>query len=186
MEQTPNFEAPIPGQSLTSEPKLYPWETPPEIDKVSDAIAFYIRRISSPEVVDDLFMALEEGFPLNILVKSMLTTGVMEGMHTVDVSLVIAPVIHEYILGIATLDGVNDKERPMTKAQMLEKKENARLASAIERSLEKAKDQDEGSDLLEEALSFVQNVEKEPEEEPVEEESMPEEQPKGLMSRREV
>ena len=86
MEQTPNFEAPIPGQSLTSEPKLYPWETPPEIDKVSDAIAFYIRRISSPEVVDDLFMALEEGFPLNILVKSMLTTGVMEGMHTVDVS----------------------------------------------------------------------------------------------------
>jgi len=39
---------------------------------------------------------------------------------------------------------------------------------------------------LEEALSFVQNVEKEPEEEPIEEESMPEEQPKGLMSRREV
>ena len=94
--------------------------------------------------------------------------------------------IHEYILGIATLDGVNVNERPMTKAQMLEKKENARLASAIERSLEKAKGQDEGSDLLEEALSFVQNVEKEPEEEPVEEESMPEEQPKGLMSRREV
>ena len=90
--------------------------------QVSDAIAFYIRRISSPEVVDDLFMALEEGFPLNILVKSMLTTGVMEGMHTVDVSLVIAPVIHEYILGIATLDGVNVNERPMTKAQMLEKK----------------------------------------------------------------
>ena len=182
----PTFDAPIPGQSLTSEPKLYPWESPPQIDKAEDAFDFYVNTLKKPETMDDIFIALREGFPLNILVKSLLSVGVMEGLHSIDVSLIIAPVIHEYILGIATLDGVNVNERPMTKAQMLEKKENARLASAIERSLEKAKDQDEGSDLLEEALSFVQNVEKEPEEEPVEEESMPEEQPKGLMSRREV
>ena len=49
--------------------------------------------------MDDLFIALDEGFPLNILVKSLLTTGVMEGMHSVDVSMIVAPVLHEYILG---------------------------------------------------------------------------------------
>ena len=94
IEQTARFEAPVPGQSLTSEPKLYPWETPPELDKIGDVISFYIERLSSQDVMDDLFIALEEGFPLNILVKSMLSTGVMEGMHTVDVSMVVAPVLH--------------------------------------------------------------------------------------------
>ena len=40
MEQTPNFEAPIPGQSLTGEPRQYPWESPPQIDKPEDAFDF--------------------------------------------------------------------------------------------------------------------------------------------------
>ena len=97
------FEAPIPGQSLTSEPKLYPWETPPELDKVGDVVGFYIDKTVITEVMDDLFIALDEGFPLNILVKSILTTGVMEGMHTIDVSMIVAPVLHEYILGAAKI-----------------------------------------------------------------------------------
>jgi len=98
------FEAPIPGQSLTGEPRQYPWESPPELDKVEDVIKFYIDKLSSQEVMDDLFIALDEGFPLNILVKSILTTGVMEGIHSIDVSMIIAPVLHEYILGAVKKD----------------------------------------------------------------------------------
>ena len=180
------FEAPIPGQSLTGEPRQYPWESPPELDKVEDVIKFYIDKLSSQEVMDDLFIALDEGFPLNILVKSILTTGVMEGMHPIDVSMIIASVLHEYILGAAKIQGVKVKERPTTKDEELSAKEKATLAASIERGLEKSPKEDMGREILEEALSFVQGGAEEPEQEdmPMEEEAMPEEKPMGLMSRR--
>ena len=187
MEQTARFEAPIPGQSLTSEPKLYPWETAPEIDKVGEVISFYINKLSSQETMDDLFIALDEGFPLNILVKSILTTGVMEGVHTIDVSMVVAPVLHEYILGAARIQGVKVKERPVTKDAQLSDKEKRALASTVERSLEMSPDEDMGKALLEEALEFVQSDTPETEQpvpEQAMEEPMPEEKPMGLMSRR--
>ena len=180
------FEAPIPGQSLTGEPRQYPWESPPELDKVEDVIKFYIDKLSSQEVMDDLFIALDEGFPLNILVKSILTTGVMEGVHSIDVSMIVAPVLHEYILGAAKIQGVKVKERPTTKDEELSAKEKATLAASIERGLEKSPKEDMGREILEEALSFVQGGAEEPEQEdmPMEEEAMPEEKPMGLMSRR--
>ena len=186
IQQTARFEAPIPGQSLTSEPKLYPWETPPELDKVGDVVSFYIDKLSSQDVMDDLFIALDEGFPLNILVKSILTAGVMEGMHTIDVSLVVAPVLHEYILGAAKIQKIKVKEFPETKDEQIDAKEKRALAATIERSLEKSPQEDTGKALLEEALSFVQ------EDAPMTQEGMPEEtveespeeKPMGLMSRR--
>ena len=180
------FEAPIPGQSLTGEPRQYPWESPPELDKVEDVIKFYIDKLSSQEVMDDLFIALDEGFPLNILVKSILTTGVMEGVHSIDISMIVAPVLHEYILGAAKIQGVKVKERPTTKDEELSAKEKATLAASIERGLEKSPKEDMGREILEEALSFVQGGAEEPEQEemPMEEEAMPEEKPMGLMSRR--
>ena len=180
------FEAPIPGQSLTGEPRQYPWESPPELDKVEDVIKFYIDKLSSQEVMDDLFIALDEGFPLNILVKSILTTGVMEGVHSIDISMIVAPVLHEYILGAAKIQGVKVKERPTTKDEELSAKEKATLAASIERGLEKSPKEDMGREVLEEALSFVQGGAEEPEQEemPIEEEEMPEEKPMGLMSRR--
>ncbi len=73
IEQPPNFEAPIPGQSLTGEPKGYSWENPPQMDKVEDIIKFYVRNMSEQEVIDDIFIALDEGFPLNILVRGCIT-----------------------------------------------------------------------------------------------------------------
>tara|TARA_R100000329_G_scaffold79680_1_gene68229 strand:+ start:268 stop:837 length:570 start_codon:yes stop_codon:yes gene_type:complete len=186
IEQTARFEAPIPGQSLTSEPKLYPWETPPELDKVGDVIKFYVDKLSSQDVMDDMFIALEEGFPLNILVKSILTTGVMEGMHSIDVSLVVAPVLHEYILGAAKIQDIKVKEFPETKDEQIDAKEKRALAATIERSLEKSPQEDTGKALLEEALSFVQEDAPMAEEGMPEEaeEEMPEERPMGLMSRR--
>ena len=192
IEQPPNFEAPIPGQSLTGEPKGYSWENPPQMDKVEDVINFYVRSMSEQEVIDDIFIALDEGFPLNILVKSILTTGVMEGMHSIDASLVVAPVLHEYIHGVAVAEGIKVKERPLSKDEELDKKEKAALASTVERSLEQSPKADAGRELLEDALEFVQGDMAEPTPEDAEieedmimdEEPVEEEAPRGLMARR--
>ena len=60
------------------------------------------------------------------------------------------------------------------------------MAASIERGLEKSPKEDRGREILEEALSFVQgDMDMEEQEEmPTEEETMPEEKPMGLMSRR--
>ena len=191
IEQTPNFEAPIPGQSLTGEPKSLPFENPPQLDKVEDVIKFYISNMSQQETMDDIFIALEEGFPLNILVKSILSTGVMEGMHSIDTSLIVAPVVHEYIHGAAVSEGIKVKERPITRDEELDQKEKASLASTVERSLEKSPKADAGRELLEDALEFVQGGMAEPtadgdidEETVMEEEPIEEGTPMGLMARR--
>ena len=50
MKDMPTFDAPIPGQSLTTPPKLYPWENPPLIDKPEDALTFYINNMKSLQI----------------------------------------------------------------------------------------------------------------------------------------
>ena len=44
--KTPAFDAPIPGQSLTSAPKNRPWRNPPQLAKVEDAMEYYLPRLS--------------------------------------------------------------------------------------------------------------------------------------------
>ena len=188
MQEVNTFTAPIAGQSLTTEPKGYAWERPPEMNEVSDVMNFYITRLGDQRVMDDVFTALDNGFPLSTMVDSILGVGVMEGMHTVDVSMVVAPVLHEYILGAAKIQKIKVKEFPETKDSQIDAKEKRALAATVERSLEKSPKEDTGKALLEEALSFVQ------EDAPMAEggamdapeEVASEEKPMGLMSRRDT
>ena len=39
------FNAPIPGQSLTSEPKNYAWERPPQYDLPEEALMFHLEKL---------------------------------------------------------------------------------------------------------------------------------------------
>lgn len=111
------FQAPIPGQSLTATPKNYPWERPPEIVEPDKAIKFHIERLADEERMDNLLNTLEFGFAdIKTVTKTLLRSAVSQGIHTVDVSLLIAPVIHEYIkqtadvVGIEYKDGITDKD----------------------------------------------------------------------------
>ncbi len=91
------FNGPIPGQSLTSEPKGLPFERPPEIVDPIEALDMHIENMSSPEAIEDALFFLEMGTDLVTLVEGILRSAVMEGLHSLDVSLIIAPVLHEHI-----------------------------------------------------------------------------------------
>jgi len=95
------FERPIPGQSLTTEPKNAPYERPPEIVDPIEAIDVHIDNLLKPGAMEDVLYFLEYGVDLVTLVQGILRSAVMEGMHSIDVSLIIAPVLHEYIKGFA-------------------------------------------------------------------------------------
>ena len=97
------FERPIPGQSLTAEPRSQAFERPPEITDPIEAIDAHIANLSKDGAMEDVLYFLEFGIDLVTLVQGILRSAVMEGIHSIDVSLIIAPVLHEYIKGFAEI-----------------------------------------------------------------------------------
>ena len=102
----PSFDAPIPGMSLTAELGGRPWQSPPQYTTVEQALEYYIPRLTADEVTDQLLDVLEMGVPVSTLANTMQLSGVMEGKHSVDVGVLIMPVIMEMISYIADTAGV--------------------------------------------------------------------------------
>lgn len=96
----PELDAPIPGMSLTHELGARPWQTPPEMTTVEDAIDYYIPRIGNPKTMGQVIGLLESGTPLTNIAETMTLVGTMEGKHTVDVAVLMNPIIVEYLKGI--------------------------------------------------------------------------------------
>ena len=104
------FERPIPGQSLTVEPKSQSYERPQEITDPIEAIDVHIDNLSKDGAMEDVLYFLEFGVDLVTLVQGVLRSAVMGGIHSIDVSLIIAPIIHEYIKGFAEVAGLEYDE----------------------------------------------------------------------------
>ena len=91
------FDRPPAGYSLTQEPKGAPFENPPEMSNPTEAARYHINRLSDPELIEDAMFFLEQGVDIVSLVQGILRGAVMQGQHSVDVSLIIAPILHEFI-----------------------------------------------------------------------------------------
>jgi len=103
-------DRPIPGQSLTAEPRSQAFERPPEITDPIEALDAHIDNLSGDGAMEDALYFLEFGVDLVTLVQGMLRGAVMEGIHSIDVSLIIAPVLHEHIKGFADAAGLEYDE----------------------------------------------------------------------------
>lgn len=96
--------APIPGMSLTSEPGNRPWENPPNLVSIEDAMEFYTKRIlGTPENYDQVLDILESGLPVRNVANILMKTSVMEGNHTIDVGILVLPVIEELLMAVADM-----------------------------------------------------------------------------------
>lgn len=110
------FEAPIPGESLTREPKNAAFERAPELSDPEDALIFHIDRLTDEEIMTAIFTMLESGVSIRQLTEGFLRMGVYKGIHSIDVSMLIGPAVHEYIktsadmLGIEYTEGFENKE----------------------------------------------------------------------------
>tara|TARA_R110000823_G_scaffold141442_1_gene271283 strand:- start:597 stop:1145 length:549 start_codon:yes stop_codon:yes gene_type:complete len=100
----------IPGQSLTAEPKNAPYENPPTYTTAEDAVFWHLDRLSSEDKLEALVDAMELGLDVVTLTEGLLRGAVLEGRHTVDISLIIAPVIHEFIKITAENVGIDFDE----------------------------------------------------------------------------
>tara|TARA_R100001460_G_scaffold44019_2_gene80472 strand:- start:94 stop:573 length:480 start_codon:yes stop_codon:yes gene_type:complete len=108
------LDGPIPGQSLTHELGARPWQQPAQYTTVEDALDYYIPRLDSDEVSEQLINVLEMGIPVTTIANTMQLGGVMEGKHSVDVGMLILPVLVELIMLIgdaAKVDYVSGLEK---------------------------------------------------------------------------
>ena len=192
--EEPNFGRPIPGNSLTThKPGDRPWERPPEMSTVEDTLRYYFKMLNNPDVIDDLMTLLDMGVPIRPIVQSIYTSGVMNGMHSLDVGLIIEDTMSEFLATVAKsydIDFTFTEEDPAnSKEAKNERRTTMMLQAAIERGEAQGED-DEGVQLLKQMAETIEAEEEATQEEetpmPVEEEQqeeMPMPEGAGLMSR---
>lgn len=95
-----NFDAPIPGQSLTGEPKAWSWERPPRFVKKEDAALFIWDKLHTQEQLERIIVLLDIGVSVQALTKTIIFGGFMEGMYTPDLAVLLFPVVERMIFSI--------------------------------------------------------------------------------------
>jgi len=90
-----SFDRPIPGQGMTSELGARPWEKPPQYTTVDEALSYYLPKLSDDEFAKNLVNVMEMGVPITSLANTIQMSSVMEGRHSVDVGILILPVLIE-------------------------------------------------------------------------------------------
>jgi hypothetical protein len=186
------FSAPIPGQSLTDTPKNYPWERPAEITDPREAIKFHLDGINRPEALDNIIEMLQLGIPVNALSKTALTTAQMEGIHSVDVSLIIRDVIKEEFISIAEEAGIDYITGDEPSKMDVKEKEEQQVLALLRKKIDEADEMDAGVEMMQQTADMMEEPEQEDietveAEEPMmmqeqEEQTMPQE-PRGLMAK---
>lgn len=127
------LDGPIPGQSLTAEPRNAPYERPPELTDPDDALMVHLDKLNDPEVMEGVTYLVQKGVDVRTITEGILRSAVMEGIHSLDVSLIVAPVIHDFIA--STLDMLKmDYEHGLVNKEAedsLRYKQNANLSKKV-------------------------------------------------------
>lgn len=154
MAKTPeiSFDAPIAGQSLTTELGNRPWQQPPRFTTVEQAIEYYIPRLTDEDAQDQLLDVLEMGVPVTTIANSLQIGGVMQGLHTVDVGMLVMPVIMEMIAFIADDAGI-EYSMGTEKRVDSDKISDSKIALALKKAKDKRGEPAEKEMSLEELVS---------------------------------
>lgn len=100
------LEAPIPGHGLTAPLGGRPWQQPPQFTTVEQAIEFYTPKIMDEKFGSQLLDVIELGVPLTVIANALQTSSVMEGKHTIDVGILVLPVLVELMITLAEANEV--------------------------------------------------------------------------------
>ena len=102
------FSAPIPGQSLTDSPGKWSWEQPPQFASLEEAADATMDRLFSNKNTKNVIMMLEAGVPVEGIARSVVFAGFQSGAYSIDVALLLTPMVTEAILTIGTVAEVEN------------------------------------------------------------------------------
>ena len=169
----PLLDAPISGQHMTSELGGRPWQQAPQYTTVDEAIEYYLDRMSSDEFTDQLVDVLEMDVPVTTLANTLQLGGVMDGKHTVDVGMLVMPLLMEMIMLVGDMadvkydSGMENPNKGKTRDTLMQS-----VKTKLQRKMEEKEAflfDDDGDE------EDIVDIEQEQEES---------EEPKGLMARR--
>jgi hypothetical protein len=103
-------DRPIPGQSLTTPSQSQPYERQPEVTNAIEALEYHMDRLNEPEAKEEAMDLLEMDIDIVTLTEGVLRKAVMDGIHSIDISVSIAPHLHEFIKGEADALGIEYDE----------------------------------------------------------------------------
>jgi len=106
MAEINDFDAPIPGQSLTDKPGNSAWEHPPQFTDTEEAAEYVWDKLTHPDYVKQLIAMLDAGIPVEALCRVIIFAGFTEGKWTPDVGFMLAEVVIKMIATIAIKAGV--------------------------------------------------------------------------------
>lgn len=149
-DNTASFVAPIPGQSLTAELGSRPWQNPPKYTTMDEALEYYLPRLALDENRNNFYNVLEAGIPVVMVANTMLTGGVMRGLHTIDVSVLLLPILTEFISLMADYDGI-EYEMGTEKKVDSDKIDPAMVQAVLRKYRDKKEEDIEDNDIEDEA-----------------------------------
>lgn len=96
----------VPGMSLTTEPGNRPWEQPPQFVTLDQVVAYYTEKLTTEQSVDVVLQAMEANVSLMSLARTLIKTGIMKGIHSVDVGFVALPILIELMKTIGDMNNM--------------------------------------------------------------------------------
>lgn len=185
---------PIPGESLTTEPGNVPWEQPPMYADPMDALEYHMERLADPEVTDNVIDMMDLGVPISILADTLLSSAIMDGIHSVDIKFLLKPVMAMQLKALAEVANIEYKETMQDyddKDEIARIKNQRRIAAklTVASKLNK-KSMDKGDMLQQDVAEMMQSQEGSQEEQAPEampQEEMTNEMPQqGLMAKEQM
>lgn len=169
------MQGPIPGNSLTDEPGAFAWEQPPMMNDPEQVLDHYMKGLTSEEIADNILDMLDIGMPISVVSATILDRGIMEGLHTVDMKLIVQPQIALVMKQMAEEAGIDYKETMKDYIDTEGLKKDAKLQRMAlklkKRVMDRAGKMDEG-DVLEQQVA-----------EDILEEQPENDKPQGLMAK---
>lgn len=101
------FDAPIPGMSMTAPPKGRPWRKPYQYSTIDEVVEMYTETMINPEFVRGITAPAEKNIPLASIADILITTNVMQGKHSLDLAVLVSPVVIEGMKALLDKEGVS-------------------------------------------------------------------------------
>ncbi len=102
------FDAPIPGQSLTDTPGNAPWEHPPQYTNPEEILDGLYDKITDGEFSQQLIAMLDAGVPVEAIVRVMVFGGFMQGKFTPDVGFMMVAPLMKLIAAVGIRAGIKE------------------------------------------------------------------------------
>ena len=96
----------VPGNSLTREPGSYPWEQPPMYTSIDKVVAHYTELLTTEKSVDALLTLMKNNISLMDVAQAMTKTGLMKGVHTIDMAFIVIPILIELMKTIGDMNDI--------------------------------------------------------------------------------